>query len=61
MRFIRRTTTDEYTDDETISVVIGENTYPVNIEGLAVAPDEAIEVELDDGSVFVLLGYRRKT
>lgn len=60
MKFIRRKLQTDYTADTTVTVDIGGTDYDVLLPGIAVAPDNAIEVELDDGSVIVLLGYLRK-
>lgn len=60
MKFIRRKKESDYTADTTITVTIDSVDYDVDLPGIAVAPDKAIEVELDDGSVIVLLGYLRK-
>ncbi len=60
MKFIRRKNQADYTADQEITVNIDGIDYPVTITGLGVSPDSAIEVELDDGSVIVLLGYLRK-
>ena len=58
MRFIRRTNLDDYTKTETVSIGSGGGSY--NIDDLPEAFDEGIEVEMDDGSVYVLLAYKRK-
>lgn len=60
MKFIRRAVQTKYTQDQTIDVTIDGNVYPIEIEGLGIAPDTAIEVEMDDGTTLVLLGYLRK-
>lgn len=56
MKFIRRLTTTDYTKTET--VVTSGTSY--DIDDLPKVFDEALEVEMDDGSVYVLLGYKRK-
>lgn len=62
MRFIRRTNKEQYTEDQivTISIGSGGGTDTDTIENLPKDPDTAIEVELDDGTTVVLLGYLRK-
>ena len=62
MKFIRRTTQTDYVADQTISITLGAGggTDTDVVESVPLAPDTAIEVELDDGNVVVLLGYLRK-
>jgi hypothetical protein len=60
MKFIRRKNIADYTEDATFDVNIAGTDYPVTIEGLGAAADTALEVELDDGTVVILLGYIRK-
>lgn len=62
MKFIRRSDKADYIEDQTVTISIGEGggTDTDIVENLPKAPDTAIEVELDDGSVLVLLGYLRK-
>lgn len=60
MRFIRRANTSSFTDDYQFTATIDGNDYDVDVTGIAAPPDSAIEVELDDGSVIVLVGYLRK-
>lgn len=60
MRFIRRGNVSNFTDDYEFTATIESVEYPVSVTGIAAPPDTAIEVELDDGSVVVLLGYLRK-
>lgn len=62
MRFIRRTNKENYTEDQTVTISIGSGggTDTDTIENLPKDPDTAIEVELDDGTTVVLLGYSRK-
>jgi hypothetical protein len=62
MKFIRRANKASYIENQTVSITIGVGggTDTDTIENLPKNPDTAIEVELDDGSVVVLLGYQRK-
>lgn len=62
MKFIRRSNKAEYLENQTVTISIGEGggTDTDTIENLPKNPDTALEVELDDGSVVVLLGYLRK-
>lgn len=62
MKFIRRNTTANFLEDQTITVTIGAGggSDSDTIENLPKAADTAIEVELEDGSTVVLLGYLRK-
>ncbi len=62
MKFIRRANKADFIENQTISISIGEGggTDTDTIENLPKNPDTAIEVELDDGNVVVLLGYLRK-
>ena len=58
MKFIRRKTTDGYVANQTVSIPDGGGTDTV--ENIPTLADTAIEVELDDGSIIILLGYLRK-
>ena len=59
MKFIRRTTTSDYIEDQTVTIGAGGGSD--NVENLLKGTDlEALEVELDDGSVYVLVGFKRK-
>lgn len=62
MKFIRRTNQTDYIADQTVSITLGAGggTDTDIVEGVPLIPDTAIEVELDDGNVVVLLGYLRK-
>ena len=62
MKFIRRAKTADFLETQTVSITIGAGggTDTDNVENLPKNPDTAIEVELDDGNVIVLLGYLRK-
>lgn len=62
MKFIRRKNKADYIEDQTISISIGDGggTDTDTIENLPKEPDTALEVELEDGTVVVLLGYLRK-
>lgn len=58
MKFIRRKTESDYIENQTVTIPDGGGTDTV--ENVPKTPDTALEVELDDGSVVVLLGYLRK-
>lgn len=62
MKFIRRKTPTDYTETKSVTIFLsgvpGSDTE--TIPDVPKAPDTALEVELDDGSVVVLLGYLRK-
>lgn len=62
MKFIKRTNKVNYIEDQIISITIGAGggTDTDTIENLPKVADTAIEVELDDGTIVVLLGYLRK-
>ena len=62
MKFIRRKTTAGYVADQTITISIGAGggTDTDVVENIPTLADTAIEVELDDGSTIILLGYLRK-
>ena len=62
MKFIRRATKADYLEDQIVSISIGSGggTDTDVVENLPKIADTAIEVELDDGTVVVLLGYLRK-
>lgn len=62
MRFIRRANKNDFLETQTVSISIGAGggTDTDDIENLPVVADTAIEVELDDGTTVVLLGYLRK-
>lgn len=58
MKFIRRAKKADFIENQTVTIGAGGGTDTV--ENLPKNADTAIEVELDDGSVIVLLGYLRK-
>lgn len=58
MKYVRRANKADYIEDQTVN--IGSGGGSDTIENLPKAPDEALEIEMDDGSVFVVLGYYRK-
>lgn len=61
-RFIRRATLASYLENQEVSITIGAGggTDTDVIENLPKTPDDALEIELDDGSVYVVLAYKRK-
>ena len=58
MKFIKRTTPTDFVANQTVTIGAGGGTDTV--ENIPNLPDTAIEVELEDGNVVVLLGYLRK-
>lgn len=56
IRYVRRATVADYIANQTVTIGAGSDT----VEDLPKKPDEALEIELDDGSIFVVLGYYRK-
>lgn len=62
MKSIRRVSPVNYIENQTVEISIGEGggTDTDIIENLPKNPDTAIEVELNDGTVVVLLGYLRR-
>jgi hypothetical protein len=58
MKFIRRTPKTDYIENQTVTIGAGGGSDTVN--NLPKNPDEAIEIEMDDGSVYVVLAYKRK-
>lgn len=62
MKSIRRVSPINYIENQTVEITIGEGggTDTDIIENLPKNPDTAIEVELNDGTVVVLLGYLRR-
>jgi hypothetical protein len=57
-KFIKRVDATQYRANQTIS--IGADGGTDTIEDVPLPADTALEIELDDGSVFVVLGYVRK-
>lgn len=62
MKFIRRTPKTDFLENQTVSITIGAGggTDTDTVENLPKNPDEALEIEMDDGSVYVILAYKRK-
>ena len=58
IKFTRRVNKADFIENQTVTIGAGGGSD--TIENLPKNPDSAIEVELDDGSVLVLLGYLRK-
>jgi len=58
MKFIRRANKTEYIENQTVT--IGSGGGSDTIENLPKTADTALEVQLDDGSIVVILGYLRK-
>jgi hypothetical protein len=61
-KVIRRVDASQYVTDQTVEITIGAGggTDTDIVENVPVAPNSALEIELDDGSTFVILGYSRK-
>jgi len=65
-KFIRRVAPADYLENQDIEVSItipsggGTDTDTDTVENLPKVPDTGLEIELDDGSVYVLLAYQRK-
>jgi hypothetical protein len=62
IKYIRRGTVASYLENQEVSITIGADggTDTDTVENLPKLPDAALELEMDDGSVFVVLGYLRK-
>ena len=62
MKFIRRANKASYIENQTVSITLGAGggTDSDTVENLPKNPDEALEIEMDDGSVYVVLAYKRK-
>lgn len=58
MKYVRRADKTEYLENQIVTIGAGGGSDTV--ENLPKVADTAIEVELDDGSIVVLLGYLRK-
>lgn len=58
MRFLKRAKQEDFVADQTFTIPSGGGTR--TITDVPIQPDTAIEVQLDDGSIVVLLGYLRK-
>ena len=58
IKYVRRATVADYIANQTVTIGSGGGTDTV--EDLPKKPDEALEIELDDGSIFIVLGYYRK-
>jgi hypothetical protein len=56
--FVRRANINNFVADQTVTIGAGGGTDTV--ENVPTRPDAALEIQLDDGSVFVILGYLRK-
>lgn len=62
MKSIRKIPYTDYVANQTVSITIGAGggTDTDTVENVPTTPNAAIEIELDDGTVFVVLGYNRK-
>lgn len=58
MKFTRRANKTDFIENQTVTIGVGGGSD--TIENLPKNPDTAIEVELEDGTIVVLLGYTRK-
>jgi hypothetical protein len=54
MKYVRRVTKADYIADQSVGAGGG------TISNVPLAPDDALELEMDDGSVYVVLAYKRK-
>jgi len=59
-KFIRRADPASFVANQTVSITIGGGTDTDVVENVPTLPDTALEVQLDDGSTYVLLAYQRK-
>lgn len=62
MKFVRRSNKADFVEDKIVSITIGAGggTDTETLDDIPKNPDTAIEVELDDGTIIILLGYTRK-
>lgn len=60
MKFIRRVSPDSLYQNQDVNISIGGGSDSDTVENVLTVADQGLEVELEDGSVFVLLGYLRK-
>lgn len=62
IKYIRRANKADYIETQTVSITLGAGggTDTDDVENLPKSPDEALELEMDDGSVYVVLAYKRK-
>ena len=58
MKFLSRKKVSDYQADQSVTIPDGGGSDTV--EQVPLQADDAIEVEMDDGSVYVLLAYKRK-
>jgi len=58
IKYVRRAKLSDFIADQTVTVPDGGGSDTVT--DIPVTPDDALELELDDGSVYVVLGYKRK-
>lgn len=62
MKFIKRVNQNQFVENQDVIITIGAGGGTDNdtVENIPKMADTAIEVELDDGTIVVLLGYIRK-
>lgn len=58
MKFLRRLDPTEYVADQTVTIGSGGGSF--DVLDIPTAPDTALEIEGDDGNVYVVLAYKRK-
>ncbi len=56
--YIRRAKVSDFVTNQTVTIGVGGGSDTV--ENVPNNPDEALELEMDDGSIYVVLGYKRK-
>ena len=63
MKFMRRLDPAPYLETQTVSITLGAGggTDTDDVENLAKLPDTALEIEAEDGNVYVVLAYKRKS
>lgn len=62
IRYIRRAKVSDFVTDQVVSITLGAGggTDTDTVESVPNPPNEALEIELDDGSVYIVLAYQRK-
>lgn len=63
MKFLRRLDTASYLETQQVSITLGAGggTDTDDVENLPKAADTALEIEADDGNIYVVLAYQRKS
>lgn len=60
MKIIKRLDITSYVEDQTVSITIGPGSDTDVVENIPKLPDTALEIEGDDGNIYVVLAYKRK-